>query len=82
MINCIKYNTGMTYSEYITHLRLEYATEMFFDAKNHTIEVIAENSGFVTRGNFYQVFKQKHKLTPDGFKKLNKANETDKLAET
>ena len=72
LLNCIKYNTNMTYSEYITDLRLELATEMLFDARNYTIDTIAEDSGFGTRIHFHRVFKQKHKLTPDDFKRLNK----------
>ena len=69
---CIKSATGMTYSEYINHLRLNHSRKLLLNYENYTIEAVAAETGF-TRSNFYRLFKEKFKVTPDEYRNGKKA---------
>ena len=61
----IKEVTGMSCSEYINSLRLDYARLMLEDANNkQTIEAIADQSGFSSRNTFYRNFNKRYCTTP------------------
>ena len=68
--DCIKNNTGMSFTDYINSLRLQYACELLLqDHKKQTIEAISHEAGFNTRMTFYRFLREKYGLTPDEFKK-------------
>ena len=68
--DCIKSNTGMSFTDYINNLRLQYACELLLqDSKKRTIEAISHEAGFNTRMTFYRFLREKYGLTPEEFKK-------------
>ncbi|MDR3287526.1 MAG: helix-turn-helix domain-containing protein, partial [Prevotellaceae bacterium] len=67
--NAIKQHTGMTFTDYISEFRLNYARNLFLENK-HTIESIAFMSGFGSRRNFQRLFSKRYGLSPDSYKKL------------
>lgn len=71
LFESIKKNLGLTFSEYITGLRLDYARELLSTPGNElTIEVIAIDSGFGSRNTFYRLFREQYGLTPVEFRRL------------
>lgn len=60
---------GMSFSDYVNHLRVEDVKINLLDAskKNLTIAAIAQESGFRSLSNFNQIFKKKVGLTPKQF---------------
>ena len=71
--DCIKNNTGMSFTEYLNTLRLSYSRELLAnEGKNFTIDAVALDSGFKSRSNFYHLFREKYGLTPEEFRKSAK----------
>ena len=70
--DCLKNNIGMSFMEYINHLRLTYVRELIASAGGKlTIEAIATISGFHSRITFWRLFQEKYSLTPEEFKKIS-----------
>lgn len=65
----IRRNTGLTVNDYLNSLRLRHARDLLVDRKQ-TIETIATDSGFGSRGTFHNVFKKEYGLTPDEFRRF------------
>lgn len=63
-----KANLGMTYTEYITELRLKHAKNLLSHS-DFGIEYIASNSGFPSYSYFIQSFKKFHGITPKQYQK-------------
>lgn len=57
-----------TYSQYINHLRLEYAVNLLKNT-DMTISTIAYESGFECERSFFRVFKNTMKITPLQYRK-------------
>lgn len=76
LFDTIKENTGLSFSEYISGLRLNLAKKLLAEDNNLTIEDIALRSGFGSRTTFYRLFRENYKLTPAEFRKaaLNKTD--------
>jgi AraC-like DNA-binding protein len=74
LYECIRGYTNMSFSEYITSLRLLHARKLLVEKKkeNMTVDAIAFESGFNSRSAFYRVFRKKHELSPDEFRKSNR----------
>lgn len=64
----IKNKTGMTYSEYVHKIRIDYSKQLLADSKL-TIDEIAEAVGYNNIGYFYKLFKEHTNLTPHQFRK-------------
>jgi len=64
---CLKRHNGVTVTEYINSLRINYAANLLINS-NMQIADICYSSGFQNLGYFYKVFKNKYKLTPNEFK--------------
>ena len=67
----IKTTYKMTFREWITSLRLEYAKNMLKEHPEINIQKLAESSGFLSRSNFIKLFTKKEGCTPAKWKKAN-----------
>ncbi|MGI8384072.1 response regulator transcription factor [Robertmurraya sp. P23] len=66
-----KQKTGLTFLDYVTNVRMEYACLFLQNTDLKTYE-IAEKVGYTDQRYFSQVFKRKMKKTPSEFRKLVK----------
>ena len=67
----IKTTYKLTFREWITGLRLEYAKKMLKEHPEINIQKLAESSGFLSRSNFIKSFTEKEGCTPAKWKKAN-----------
>ena len=67
----IKTTYKMTFREWITSLRLEYAKNILKEHPEINIQKLAESSGFLSRSNFIKLFSEKEGCTPAKWKKAN-----------
>ena len=67
----IKTTYKMTFREWITSLRLEYAKNILKKHPEINIQKLAESSGFLSRSNFIKLFTEKEGCTPAKWKKAN-----------
>ena len=67
----IKTTYKMTFREWITGLRLEYAKNILKEHPKINIQKLAESSGFLSRSNFIKSFTEKEGCTPGKWKKAN-----------
>ena len=67
----IKTTYKMTFREWITGLRLEYAKNMLKEHPEINIQKLTESSGFLSRSNFIKSFTEKEGCTPGKWKKAN-----------
>ncbi|MDG1211928.1 MAG: helix-turn-helix domain-containing protein [Paracoccaceae bacterium] len=56
--------------------RIEAAAEALLTT-NSKIEIIAQNSGFLSRSNFYREFQGVHGITPAAYRKAGEAGKSD-----
>ena len=68
----IKTTYKMTFREWITSLRLEYAKNILKEHPEINIQKLAESSGFLSRSNFIKLFSEKEGCTPAKWKKVNR----------
>lgn len=68
----IKTTYKMTFREWITSLRLEYAKNILKEHPEINIQKLAESSGFLSRSNFIKLFSEKEGCTPVKWKKANR----------
>lgn len=67
----IKTTYKMTFREWITGLRLEYAKNILKEHPEINIQKLAESSGFLSHSNFIKSFTEKEGCTPAKWKKAN-----------
>lgn len=68
----IKTKYKMTFREWITSLRLEYAKNILKEHPEINIQKLAESSGFLSQSNFIKLFSEKEGCTPAKWKKSNR----------
>lgn len=68
----IKTTYRMTFREWITGLRLEYAKNILKEHPEINIQKLAELSGFLSQSNFIKLFSEKEGCTPAKWKKSNR----------
>ena len=68
----IKTTYKMTFREWITSRRLEYAKNMLKEHPEINIQKLAESSGFLSQSNFIKLFSEKEGCTPAKWKKSNR----------
>lgn len=68
----IKTTYKMTFREWITSLRLEYAKNILKKHPEINIQKLVESSGFLSRSNFIKLFSEKEGCTPAKWKKANR----------
>lgn len=61
---------GLTYLDYINHLRLDYACQLLIDNRNFTLDAIADEAGFGSSATFFRLFKKEYAMSPGDFKKF------------
>jgi AraC-like DNA-binding protein len=59
----IKKHTGMTYSHFLQHVRLEKA-EILLKTTGYPVEEVARQVGYNNTGYFYQIFHRKYNKNP------------------
>lgn len=64
----IQDSLGVSFSDYLTDLRLSYAKDLLCST-NHSIEEIAERSGFKNGKSFSRLFRQREGITPYRYRK-------------
>ncbi|MEH7118950.1 response regulator [Neobacillus vireti] len=69
--NLFKQRTGVTFLEYLTNVRVDYACLLLENLELRTYE-IAEKVGYTDQRYFSQVFKKKMKKTPSEYRKMFK----------
>lgn len=62
---------SMTFREWITDLRLEYAKKMLMDHPETSVQKLAETSGFLSCSNFIKSFAKKEGCTPAKWRKAH-----------
>ena len=67
----IKTTYKMTFREWITGLRLEYAKNILKEHPEINVQKLAESSGFLSRSNFIKSFADKEGCTPAKWRKAN-----------
>lgn len=67
----IKTTYKMTFREWITGLRLEYAKDMLKGHPEMSVQKLAEASGFLSRSYFIKAFTKKEGCTPAKWRKAN-----------
>lgn len=65
-----KEHTGMTFTSYLTTIRLIHAKEDLIRTKE-SITTISFKNGFSTVNHFHSVFKKKYQITPTAYRKNN-----------
>lgn len=68
----IKTTYKMTFREWITSLRFEYAKNILKEHPEINIQKLAESSGFLSQSNFIKLFSEKEGCTPAKWKKSNR----------
>ena len=68
----IKTTYKMTFREWITGLRLEYAKNILKEHPEINIQKLTESSGFLSQSNFIKLFSEKEGCTPAKWKKSNR----------
>jgi len=67
--NSVKEVTGLTFSEYVNMIRLDYACNLMKSDKSLTIDAVSDESGFSSSRTFYRLFKERFGLTPSQYTK-------------
>ena len=73
-VHLFKEETGMTIIEYAQSIRLQLAEEQMRYTK-HSLEMIAELSGFRSYPYFHRIFKRKYGVAPGVYRTLQQKNE-------
>jgi AraC-like DNA-binding protein len=63
----IREYTGMTYSKFLQHIRLEKAGYLL-KTTGYPVEDISRRVGYENLGYFYKIFYEKYRTTPKGFR--------------
>jgi len=66
---------GVNFKEYITNLRMNYASQLLINTEMGISDISSE-SGFGTRQNFTKEFKMFYSCTPSEYRIKNKRLET------
>ncbi len=73
---CFRDYIGLKFTDMKTHYRIEYAKEVLLGAeyKNLTLDAIGQQSGFLSKSNFFSCFKKSTGITPLEFQNNHKKN--------
>jgi AraC-like DNA-binding protein len=62
---------GQSIGDFIEDWRLRYAAQLLAET-NHSIGLVMEMSGFVSRSHFNTIFRQRFKMTPSEYRKATR----------
>lgn len=62
--SCIRSTYGVSFREWITGLRLEYAKRMLLEHPEYTVAAVSESAGFASLSYFTKIFREKEGQTP------------------
>ncbi|KKI92503.1 hypothetical protein WQ54_09040 [Bacillus sp. SA1-12] len=65
---CFKETVGMTFNEYVRHVRIEKAKE-YLSHTNITINMIAESTGYMDEKYFSRIFRKETGVLPSEYRK-------------
>ena len=68
----IKQRTGLTFTAYVSALRLEHACKQLAANDHSTIEAIAAEAGYRSRKTFHLHFRQRYGCTPDEYRRQHR----------
>ncbi len=68
----INQTQGLNVSQYVNNMRLTHAATLL-ETTNLSVKNVLEQSGFLTRSNFYREFERLYTCSPTQFRKQNKA---------
>lgn len=71
----IKATYDLSFRDWVTDLRLEYAKRSMLRHPEQNIAEIAEISGFVSPSHFTRIFKEKEGVSPSGWRKSHLEND-------
>ncbi len=71
LARCVKSYCGVTLSEFINQLRLNYISNLLIHTNINIIDMCYE-CGFQSMSNFYKIFKDKYGVSPMVFRKRYK----------
>ena len=66
----IKSTYGMSFRDWITGLRIEYAKRLLRECPDLTVVEISERSGFMSPSHFMRTFKEREAYTPARWRRL------------
>ena len=64
--------TGMTFSDYVKHLRFDYAVNLL-NSSRKSVDQISRLSGFHSASYFTSLFRQRFSVTPSQYRRLDEA---------
>ena len=73
LADAIREGSGLTFTAYITRLRLEYAILLMELHPQYTTNAIATDAGFASYDPFLKAFTRMYAMTPSDYRKLTKA---------
>ena len=68
----INQTKGVNVSQYVNDFRLDHAAALLVEGQGSVAEVM-EQSGFLTRSNFYREFQRRFGVTPAAYREAEKA---------
>ncbi len=78
LADAIREGSGYTFSEYIAHLRLNYALELLDKHPEMTLEAVAVDSGHGSYSPFFRTFGKMYGMSPSEYRKLSSVKNTQK----
>ena len=71
LVRLINNDTGLSLSEYLNKLKIEYSIILMNEHPDWTIEAVAQEAGFGNRGTYYQNFYKFFAMTPLQYRKAH-----------
>ena len=71
----INQTKGVNVSQYVNDFRLDHAAGLLAEGQSSVAEVM-EQSGFLTRSNFYREFQRRFGVTPAAYREAAKAGQS------
>lgn len=73
LANAIRTNTdGKNFHDYITDLRLKYASRLLIENDSLSVAEVGEKSGFNSSSTYFRVFRERFGMSPTYFRSISK----------